>query len=65
MIACLHPGSGFFEENYSTLSYAAKAAMIRNRPVVNDDPNTKKINELKNEVKTLKTELIRANKFIE
>lgn len=38
MIACLHPSDQFFEENNMTLTYAAKAALIRNRPVKNDDP---------------------------
>ena len=47
MIACLHPGNQYFEENNSTLTYAAKAALIRNRPVKNDDPQTKLIEELK------------------
>jgi len=44
-----------------TLTYAAKAAMIKNRPVKNDDPQTKLIEELKLNVKTLSMELIRAN----
>ena len=38
MIACLHPSDQYFEENNMTLTYAAKAALIRNRPVKNDDP---------------------------
>ncbi len=48
-----------------TLTYAAKAALIRNRPVKNDDPQTKLIEELKGQVKTLTMELIRANQYIE
>ena len=48
-----------------TLSYAAKAALIRNRPVKNDDPQTKLIEELKKNVKTLSMELLRANQYIE
>ena len=61
MIACLHPSDQYFEENNSTLLYAAKAALIRNRPVKNDDPQTKLIEELKGQVKTLTMELLRAN----
>lgn len=41
--------------------YAAKAAMISNKPVRNDDPLTIKIQELKSQVKNLTIELMRAN----
>jgi hypothetical protein len=44
-----------------TLDYAAKAAMISNKPVKNDDPKTKAIMELKSQVRTLTMELLRAN----
>jgi hypothetical protein len=47
MIACLHPSDKYFAENYSTLAYAAKAGAISNKPVKNDDPKTKQIEELK------------------
>ena len=65
MVACLHPNDQFFEENNMTLTYAAKAALIKNRPVKNDDPQTKLIEELKAQVKTLSMELLRANQYIE
>lgn len=61
MIACCHPSNQYFEENNMTLTYAAKAALIRNRPVKNDDPQTKLIEELKKQVKTISMELLRAN----
>lgn len=47
MIACLRPSDKFFTENYMTLQYASKAGSISNRPVKNDDPKTKQIEELK------------------
>ena len=65
MIACLHPSDKYFSENYSTLLYAAKAGAISNKPVKNDDPKTKQIEELKNHVKILTNELIKANQHIE
>ena len=65
MVACLHPSDKFFSENYSTLLYAAKAASIKNKPVKNDDPKTKQIEELKAQVKMLTAELMRANSHIE
>lgn len=65
MIACLHPSDIFFTENYSTLTYAARAGAISNRPVKNDDPKTKQIEELKSHVKILTSELLKANQHIE
>ena len=65
MIANLHPSDSHFEENNMTLTYAAKAALIRNRPVKNDDPQTKLIEELKGQVKSLSMELLRANQYID
>ena len=65
MIACLHPSDKYFSENYSTRLYAAKAGAISNKPVKNDDPKTKQIEELKNHVKLLTNELFRANQHIE
>ena len=65
MIACLHPSDKYFSENYSTLAYAAKAGSISNKPVKNDDPKTKQIEELKSSVKMLTSELMRANQHIE
>ena len=65
MIACLHPSDKYFTENYSTLLYAAKAGAISNRPVKNDDPKTKQIEELKSQIKLLTSELMKANHHIE
>lgn len=65
MVACLHPSDIFFAENYSTLTYAARAGAISNRPVKNDDPKTKQIEELKSHVKILTNELLKANQHIE
>ena len=53
MIACINPNDAFLDENLSTLNYATKASYITNQPVVNDDPRTKVINELRKQVKDL------------
>jgi len=53
MIACINPNDAFIEENISTLTYATKASYITNCPVINDDPRTKMINNLKKEIKQL------------
>jgi kinesin family protein 4/21/27 len=65
MVACLHPSEKYAEENLSTLMYASKAAMISNQPQRNDDPKTKLIEQLKQQVKILTSELLRANQHIQ
>lgn len=64
MIACINPHDTFLEENISTLTYATKASFITNRPVVNDDPRMKAIQDLKRQVHQLSEELDKANKHI-
>ena len=65
MIACINPHDAFMDENISTLTYATKASYITNQPVVNDDPRTKVINQLRRQVKDLNEELSKANQHIE
>lgn len=65
MIACINPHDAFLDENLSTLTYATKASYITNQPVVNDDPRTKVINDLRHQVKELTDELSKANQHIE
>jgi kinesin family protein 4/21/27 len=47
MIACLNPCDQHMDENLSTLTYASKASYISNKPVRNDDPKLRQIEELK------------------
>ena len=65
MIACLNPCDAQIEENLSTLSYASKASFISNKPIKNEDPKTRQIEELKRQVKQLTEELQNANETIE
>lgn len=53
MIACINPNDSFLDENLSTLTYATKASYITNQPVVNDDPRSKIISDLKKQIKDL------------
>lgn len=48
MIACLNPCDQHIEENLSTLTYASKASYISNKPIKNEDPKLRLIEELKN-----------------
>jgi hypothetical protein len=53
MIACINPHDFFLDENLSTLTYATKASFITNKPTVNDDPRSKLISELREQIRTL------------
>jgi hypothetical protein len=40
MIACISPAEINFEETLNTLKYASRARNIKNKPIVNRDPNS-------------------------
>jgi len=40
MIACVSPAEINFEETLNTLKYASRARNIKNKPIVNRDPNS-------------------------
>ena len=65
MIACLNPCDMHIEENLSTLTYASRASYISNRPVKNEDPKLRQIEELKLRVAHLTSELYKANQTID
>ena len=58
MIACIANSDEYWEENRSTLSYAALAQRISNAISVNQDPRTKQIHELQREIVALKEEIL-------
>lgn len=64
MLACLNPCDLHIEENLSTLSYASKASYISNKPIKNEDPKLRQIEELKSRVAALTDELSKANETI-
>ena len=43
MIACVSPADVNLDESLNTLRYAARARNIRNKPVVNRDPNAAQV----------------------
>jgi kinesin family member 1 len=57
MLATVSPADVNYGETLSTLRYANSAKMIATKAVVNEDPTTKIINELRNEVLRLREEL--------
>lgn len=60
MIACVSPADSNMEETLNTLRYADRARKIKNKPVVNWDPQTAEIMRLKGEVQQLTMKLIDA-----
>jgi len=62
MIACVSPIESSHEETLSTLLYACKARSIKNKPVINRDPNTTLIHQLQQQVYDLQRELTRYKK---
>ena len=47
MLACVSPADVNFEETLSTLKYADRARMIRNKPTVNRDPMAAEVSSLR------------------
>nr|XP_006824742.1 PREDICTED: kinesin-like protein KIF15-like [Saccoglossus kowalevskii] len=56
IIACVHPGIGCFGETLSTLHFARRAKMIKNKARVNEDTHGN-VTHLQAEIKRLKDEL--------
>ncbi|TFY52398.1 hypothetical protein EVJ58_g10040 [Rhodofomes roseus] len=54
MIAAISPADVNYEETLSTLRYADQAKKIKNKAVVNEDPNAKLVRELKEELEMLR-----------
>lgn len=65
MVACLSPSDRYFEENLSTLNYAAQASQISNIPTKNIDPKLMIMNDQKRKIGDLEKELKSANQHIQ
>ena len=58
MIACISPAEFNFDESLNTLKYASRARNIKNKPVVNRDPNSALIAQLRQQLYELQKDLI-------
>ena len=47
MIACVSPAESNYDESLSTIRYASRAKNIKNKPIVNRDPNSMLIESLR------------------
>ncbi|DBB08621.1 TPA: hypothetical protein ACH3X3_008748 [Trebouxia sp. C0006] len=57
MIACVSPADINYEETLNTLRYANRARNIRNKPVVNRDPNAAQISQLRQQLSAARAEI--------
>lgn len=64
MIACVSPAEYNYEESLNTLKYAARARNIKNKPVVNRDPNSALIAQLRQSVYELQRDIIMYKKTL-
>ena len=53
MIACVSPAESNYEETLNSIKYASRARNIKNKPVVNRDPNSIMIDNLKQQINCL------------
>ncbi|XP_043939621.1 kinesin-like protein KIF27 [Protopterus annectens] len=58
MITCVSPSSSDFDESLNSLKYANRARNIRNKPIVNYNPDWDRIDEMELEIKTLREALL-------
>nr|XP_056719618.1 chromosome-associated kinesin KIF4-like [Euleptes europaea] len=61
MIACVSPADSNMEETLNTLRYADRARKIKNKPIVNVDPQAAEINHLRLQVQQLQVLLLQAH----
>ena len=61
-IACISPSDMNFEETLGTLKYASRARNIKNKPVINRDPNSAQIAQLRQEVFELQRQMAKYKK---
>ncbi|KAK2183775.1 hypothetical protein NP493_289g01021 [Ridgeia piscesae] len=59
MICCISPASSNFDETLNALKYANRAKNIKNKPIVNRDPQSIRFEEMQSEINALREELQR------
>jgi Kinesin motor domain len=56
MIACVSPAESNYEESLNSIKYASRARNIKNKAVVNRDPNSLLIDSLRTQISKLQSE---------
>uniref|UniRef100_A0A8C4Q3F9 Kinesin-like protein n=1 Tax=Eptatretus burgeri TaxID=7764 RepID=A0A8C4Q3F9_EPTBU len=60
MVACISPADANLEETANSLRYADRARKIKNKPIVNQDPQAAELLALKRQVQQLRVQLLQA-----
>lgn len=58
MIACVSPAESNYEESLNSIKYASRARNIKNKAVVNRDPNSLLIDNLRQQIGKLQGEIV-------
>nr|XP_045595024.1 chromosome-associated kinesin KIF4A-like [Procambarus clarkii] len=58
MIACVSPADSNLEETLSSLRYADRARKIKNKPIINRDPQAAELAKLRQQVQQLQVQLL-------
>ncbi len=64
MIACISPAESNYEESLNTIKYASKAMNIKNKPVINRDPQQAHIFKLRGIINDLEKENCQLKKLM-
>ncbi|KAL4483969.1 hypothetical protein ABPG72_013975 [Tetrahymena utriculariae] len=64
MIACVSPAESNFEESLNTLKYASRARRIKNKPIVNRDPQSALISSLKQQIQEAHLEIAKYRQLL-
>ena len=64
MVACVSPSGSNTDETLNTLRYANRAKNIKNKAVINMDAGSKLIIELREQLKGMASEFLRARSFV-
>lgn len=64
MIACISPAEYNYDETLNTLKYASWARNIKNKPVINRDPNSALIASLRQNIYELQREVLTYKKAL-
>ena len=64
MIACISPAEFNFDESLNTLKYASRARNIKNKPIVNRDPNSALIAQLRQQLFECQKDLLGFKKLV-
>jgi len=57
MIACVSPAEINYEESLNSIKYASRARNIKNKAVINRDPNSLLIDSLRGQISKLQGEI--------